>query len=719
MEQYAEQLQEAIDKGDLNKVKELFTRNGPKLCSAYVEWDKQRRETPVHRAINQDQSEIALFLLQLRKSQVQMMIKHADFRGETPLHRCGWCGRVSVASKLLKLGAKPQATNSLGLTPLHLAAEREKIDVVDLLIKFKANVNAQSNQGNTPLHRAMTTQNEAVIGALIRAGADPEILNHKSNRAGGQYTATQLQQFKSTKVDKSRSSLSSKSREKKTKSKEKGIEAKNSARFKPEDAKLSGIDSSFYEIKPERVIYGPKIGEGGFGTVYEGTESGQPVALKQLTGSNARIHENFRKELDMMCGLRHPNIVLLLGAVIQPDQLCFVMELCKGGSLVSLLKHRELNVSEVVFIAKQIALAMNWLHSRSPPILHLDLKPANILLADLHSLHVKVSDFGLARPSKPDSKAIVGTRRFMAPEMMRKLPVTEKADVYSFGVLLWEIYTGKKPFQQFKTIKTQQEKKEFGDAVWNGARPPISLTAPPLLGNLIHRCWSTDPSKRPSFSEIIQWLDRVISSNAFSDPSAQVFWDLATSESQDITSIRWKLLRNSISNVIGDNHSAIKYLSQILSNPQSSQSDLVHINRFSSLIHCFAPFHPIEEFANRLISLCELNWKSYKQDDNALYPVYYPFTERDSATALLVGRPSGTFIIRNSSTNNSFFPFTITHVSEQQIKNTNVGYNSHTKQFNIAHIFSSSSQLISSFLSSSEVLEFLSLKYATIKESDS
>ena len=84
-------------------------------------------------------------------------------------------------------------------------------------------------------------------------------------------------------------------------------------------------------------MYGKKLGEGGFGTVYEGTVAGQPVALKQLTSSHARVHENFRKELDVMCKLRHPNIVLLLGAVIQPDQLCLVMEICQGSPIPPLL----------------------------------------------------------------------------------------------------------------------------------------------------------------------------------------------------------------------------------------------------------------------------------------------------------------------------------------------------------------------------------------------
>merc|ERR1711879_891169 len=175
----AAELQNAIDGGDLVLVKDLFSKHGSKLCNEYIQWDTQRKESPVHRAINQDRTDIALYLLQQRKSQVSVMIKHADFRGETPLHRCGWCGRTSVARKLIKLGAKVNSTNALGLTPLHLAAEREKLDVVDLLLRSRASVNAKSHQGNTPLHRAMTTGNEPLIYSLIIAGADPDIVNHK------------------------------------------------------------------------------------------------------------------------------------------------------------------------------------------------------------------------------------------------------------------------------------------------------------------------------------------------------------------------------------------------------------------------------------------------------------------------------------------------------------------------------------------------------------
>ena len=117
-------LQEAIDTGNLNYVKELVAKHGVKIFDAYTKSDHQRKETAIHRAINQNQTEVALYILQQKKSLVQVMVRHQDFRGETPLHRCGWCGRSEIARKLIKLGGKVNTPNSLGLTALHLAAER-------------------------------------------------------------------------------------------------------------------------------------------------------------------------------------------------------------------------------------------------------------------------------------------------------------------------------------------------------------------------------------------------------------------------------------------------------------------------------------------------------------------------------------------------------------------------------------------------------------------
>src|SRR3990167_2740156 len=98
-----EALQEAIDTGNLDCVKELVAKHGAEIFSAYTKSDYKRKETVIHRAINQNQTEVALYILKQQKSLVRVMVKHQDFRGETPLHRCGWCGRSKIAEELIKL----------------------------------------------------------------------------------------------------------------------------------------------------------------------------------------------------------------------------------------------------------------------------------------------------------------------------------------------------------------------------------------------------------------------------------------------------------------------------------------------------------------------------------------------------------------------------------------------------------------------------------------
>lgn len=311
----------------------------------------------------------------------------------------------------------------------------------------------------------------------------------------------------------------------------------------------------------------------------------------------------------------------------------------------------------------------------------------------------------------------------MAPEMMKKLPVTEKADVYSFGVLLWQIYTRKKPFARYKTLKSPQEKNEFAEAVWNGYRPTIPLSTPPLLANLISRCWATDTTVRPTFNQVIQSLHQVLFDYSFRDPSAQLFWDLATSDSAEVTSIRWKALKAAFISSFDQtvDHSAItwKPISTLLCDPLSATTKIVKIERFSSVVNCFSPFFPPWNFIQRLSALLAASYPTYGFTDIIVRsPIYYPFTERDTAIALLVGRPSGTFLIRNSSTSTDYTPFILSYTVDQSIKHTNIICDKLNQQYVINSIHSKPNTNLENFVTSSEVINSLGLKYSTHEEAD-
>ena len=155
---------------------------------------------------------------------------------------------------------------------------------------------------------------------------------------------------------------------------------------------------------------------------------------------------DFANECAAMQTMRHPNIVTCLGACTQPPHLAIVLEFCSGGTLWSLMQRRgEVIWSRRKQIAVETARAINYLHQRSKPILHRDLKSLNILLDE--GGRVKLADFGWTRGLANYMTAKIGTYQWMAPEVVSGHQYTQKADVYSFGIVLWEIASREAPYR--------------------------------------------------------------------------------------------------------------------------------------------------------------------------------------------------------------------------------------------------------------------------------
>ncbi|KAE8719046.1 Serine/threonine-protein kinase CTR1 [Hibiscus syriacus] len=259
------------------------------------------------------------------------------------------------------------------------------------------------------------------------------------------------------------------------------------------------------------IVLRERIGAGSFGTVHRAEWNGSDVAVKILMEQDlyAERFKEFLREVAIMKRLRHPNIVLFMGAVTQPPNLSIVTEYLSRGSLFRLL-HKP-GVREVLDERRRLSMAcdvakgMNYLHRHNPPIVHRDLKSPNLLVDKKYT--VKVCDFGLSRLKANtflSSKSAAGTPEWMAPEVLRDEPSNEKSDVYSFGVILWELATLQQPWGNLNPAQV------VAAVGFKGKRLDIPRDLNPQVAAIIEECWANEPWKRPSFSNIMERLKSLI-----------------------------------------------------------------------------------------------------------------------------------------------------------------------------------------------------------------
>ncbi|KAE8682024.1 Serine/threonine-protein kinase CTR1 [Hibiscus syriacus] len=225
--------------------------------------------------------------------------------------------------------------------------------------------------------------------------------------------------------------------------------------FKQLDDPVMYFDQEDLNIPWSELVLKEKVGAGSFGTVHRAEFRGCEVAVKILMEQDFHIERfrEFLREVAIMKCLRHPNIVLFMGAVTQPPKLSVLTEYLSRGSLFRLLQMPDawmvLNERLRLNMALDVARGMNYLHQLKPPIVHRDLKSPNLLVDSNYT--VKVCDFGLSRSKENtflSSKTAAGTPEWMAPEVLCDENSNEKSDVYSFGVVLWELMTLQQPWKQ-------------------------------------------------------------------------------------------------------------------------------------------------------------------------------------------------------------------------------------------------------------------------------
>uniref|UniRef100_A0A914BWM5 Mitogen-activated protein kinase kinase kinase n=1 Tax=Acrobeloides nanus TaxID=290746 RepID=A0A914BWM5_9BILA len=267
---------------------------------------------------------------------------------------------------------------------------------------------------------------------------------------------------------------------------------------------FSNRDASYEEVDYNELDFSDyhrlkRLGRGSYGTVLQATWRGKRVASKMV--ETDIDHETIHNEAKLLHELVHPNIIKLY-AVFKGEEIGLILELMEGGSLHKLLhlnKHIKYYAEHVFGWAHQCASAVQYLHGKD--LVHRDLKPSTMLLTNDY-IGLKLCGFGTAAGLKTTMTNNRGTAAWMAPEVFRGKKYDQKCDIFSFGILMWEMLARRQPI-------TDPDSHAY-TILWQvseGRRPPVIKDCPSALMDLIQLCWDDNPNKRPTIDEVVDIID--------------------------------------------------------------------------------------------------------------------------------------------------------------------------------------------------------------------
>lgn len=268
-----------------------------------------------------------------------------------------------------------------------------------------------------------------------------------------------------------------------------------------------------------------RVGSGGFGQIFRAKHTlwGTDVAVKLLHYKDGSA-SSAQREAQLMFDAGNQNVVRVLGVYEgrvgdpqRPLQCGLVLEFLARGSLEDLLQRLAAPLPRALALrmALQVSLGMNFLHQLTPPILHLDLKPSNVLLSD--SLDAKITDFGLSRVAESVCKYTGmkdedegGTLCYMPPEALQSSSYkpSKAFDVYSFGILLWSIITGKEPYDGVQSSLVRF-RIPLGDRPDLASVDRCETEGLDELLKLMMQCWDQEPHRRPSFLDCVHTITAI------------------------------------------------------------------------------------------------------------------------------------------------------------------------------------------------------------------
>jgi len=416
------------------------------------------------------------------------------------------------------------------------------------------------------------------------------------------------------------------------------------------------------EIRPTQIQFDEEedfLGKGNYGTVYKARCRGHDVAVKIPHKQNLSPEElvAFKQEVELMSNNVHPNIISLKGACTEPGNLLIVTERCVSD-LESLLNDVKWNPTwyERMKMARDIAQGMVWLHDLTK-IIHGDLKPANLLIDA--SSKVKITDFGFSQfklDSPIKDQTTKGSLIWMAPEKMQRKDYTDKVDVFSFAIILWEITTRQKPYAGFT------DPTAFYRAVcFNKERPPFVHEVPLAVKNLIIECWSDNPDERPSFKDIAYRLDSIIAECVVREVHASRYWkEHYLSEKNGLFEyVDWGSfvydLRRRLGNFDDEYFETLQKLLVETKQEGGRKLQIVSMIRFDMVSKWFPYFFTRERgvaVINEVIFLMQQPW-------------FHGDIASDLANTALSEAPADSFLIRLSSKDPLNDPFTLSLKSNQ------------------------------------------------------
>ncbi|XP_078373938.1 ephrin type-B receptor 1-B-like isoform X1 [Oculina patagonica] len=290
------------------------------------------------------------------------------------------------------------------------------------------------------------------------------------------------------------------------------------------------------ELERSKIKLDRLVGQGEFADVYKGTlktRTGKDVvAVKVLRpGSSEKNQKDFLSEASIVCQFSHPNVIRLKGVVTQNRPMMILTEFLESGSLDHFLKARDRQLTnlQLVGMARGVACGMVYLSGMN--FIHRDLAARNVLVGE--NMSCKVSDFGLSRELSEANQglAVYQTQggkipiRWTAPEALQDRIFSSASDVWSFGIVVWEIMTYcDRPYWDWNNCDVMRRVK-------SGYRLPPPEGCPKVIHELMLECWDKDKEKRPKFSEIVNRLDNIIrSSEVLNEGITLLVSDISTME---------------------------------------------------------------------------------------------------------------------------------------------------------------------------------------------